>query len=87
MITENRNKIDEIDRTLMSLLDERLELVKIIGGIKKKENIPIFNKEREDEILSKTLNFKNSKFLTSIFSKILEESRKFQEEKCKSKSR
>jgi len=79
-----RKEIDPLDETLMSLLNKRADLSKAIGEIKIKENLPIQNKQREKEILSKTGKFDNSKFVCSIFTKIIRESRKIQEEKWKS---
>jgi len=79
-----RKEIDSIDETLMSLLNKRVGLAIAIGKVKIKENLPIQNKEREAEVLSKTQKFDNSNFVCSIFTKIIEESRKIQEEKWKS---
>lgn len=82
-LVKMRNKIDEIDASLMSLLDKRADIVRVIGEIKKKENISVFNKIREDEIIAKTCQFSNAKFVSAVFVKILDESKKIQEEKWK----
>ena len=79
-----RKKIDLIDESLMSLLNKRASIAKAIGKIKLKENLPIQNKEREEEILSKAERFDNSNFISSVFTKIIKESRKIQEKKWKS---
>jgi len=79
-----RKKIDPIDESLMSLLNKRASIAKAIGKIKLKENLPIQNKEREEEILSKAERFDNSNFISSVFTKIIKESRKIQEKKWKS---
>ena len=79
-----RKKIDLIDESLMSLLNKRASIAKAIGKIKLKESLPIQNKEREEEILSKAERFDNSNFISSVFTKIIKESRKIQEEKWKS---
>ena len=50
-----RKKIDEIDDKLLVLFRERLEVSKKIGLIKKKNNIKIFDPEREQEILDNSL--------------------------------
>lgn len=78
-----RKKIDGIDRSLMLLLDKRADIALAIGEIKKRENMPIFNKVREEEIIAKTLKFGNSQFVSAVFIKIFEQSKKLQEEKWK----
>ena len=75
-----RNEIDEIDVNLMELLSKRAKVVIAIGKLKLREKLPILNKVREEEILSKISKFNNSVFVNSIFIKILEESKKLQEE-------
>ena len=80
-LSQNRKIIDKIDETLMSLLDKRAEIVKIIREIKMKNNLPILNKERENEILEKTKKFDNNEFVNSLFIEIIEKSRKIQEKK------
>lgn len=46
-----RIKIDEIDDKLLVLFKERLEVSKKIGLLKKKNNIKIFDSQREQEII------------------------------------
>lgn len=75
-----RNKIDKIDETLTSLLNKGAEIAKAIGEIKFRKNLPILNKERENEVLSKTLKLENGNFVNPIFIKIIEESKKIEEE-------
>ncbi|MFX1340663.1 MAG: prephenate dehydratase [Promethearchaeota archaeon] len=52
-IDNNRKKINDIDDKIIDLLSKRGKLVKIIGDIKKKENIEIFQPEREKEIIDR----------------------------------
>ncbi|MBI2628958.1 chorismate mutase [Candidatus Pacearchaeota archaeon] len=82
-LIQMRNEIDLIDGTLMPLLNRRADIAKAIVEIKIKEGMPVFNRERENEILSKTNKFGNFKFVKSVFLKILEESKQIQEEKWK----
>lgn len=42
-----REKIDQIDNEMLTLLAERFSLVGEIGRYKKKHNIPVINKDRE----------------------------------------
>jgi len=46
-----RIKIDEIDDRLLVLFKERLEISKKIGLLKKKNNMKIFDPQREQEII------------------------------------
>ncbi len=50
-----RKKIDEIDDKLLILLKERLAVSKKIGEIKKKNNMPIYDPVREQEIIEMSI--------------------------------
>jgi monofunctional chorismate mutase len=76
-----RKRINNINEQLISLLDQRLDIAKEIGAIKKEQNLPIFNPEREQEILnsiSKTSKYPEQ--TKEIFQKIMDESKKLQEQ-------
>ena len=51
-----RRKIDKIDNKLIKLLNDRVRLVKIVGEIKKKNNIEITQPQREKEIIERMKN-------------------------------
>jgi chorismate mutase len=80
-LSELRKEIDKIDYQLMPLLDQRAEIVKTMGELKKRYEIPIINGDREREILLKAEGFENKGYIYSVFSKIFEESRRIQEER------
>ncbi|WP_048056129.1 chorismate mutase [Pyrococcus sp. ST04] len=67
-----RREIDEIDRQIIALLEKRLDIARQIGEIKKNLGLPIEDKEREVEILSRAGRFRE------IFEKILEVSKDVQ---------
>ncbi len=48
---EWRQKIDEIDRRLVELLNERSRCALEIGKIKQEQNLPLYQPEREKEVL------------------------------------
>ena len=73
-----RNKIDDIDNEIISLLDSRFELSKEIGKEKAKENIAITDQNREKEILAKTEKAKNKDAIKIIYKTIFEQSKKIQ---------
>ena len=52
-INELRNKIDEYDDKILTLVTKRLEISDKIGSIKKKSNLEILDKNRENEIISR----------------------------------
>ena len=47
-----RNDIDKIDSELIKLFQERMELSAKVGMYKQENNLPIFSKEREREVLN-----------------------------------
>lgn len=52
MLEELRKRISEIDEKIKKLLDERLEIAKKIGEYKREKNLPFWDPQREQEILS-----------------------------------
>jgi chorismate mutase len=50
-IGEIRQRIDEIDRRIIKLLEERVAEAKEIGGIKKAAGLPIRDPKREEEVI------------------------------------
>lgn len=69
-----RKNINEIDTKISDLLKERLNSVKKIGEIKKSQNLPVTDSNREKEILSSL----DTDYEKEIFKIILSESRKHQ---------
>jgi len=53
MLSKDRQRIDEIDKQIVSLLEERYDCVSNIAQIKKENNIPIFDTTREEAVLDK----------------------------------
>lgn len=52
-----RSKLDEIDMEILELLMERMDIVKRIGLIKKRQNLPIIDKNREEEVYNNAAEF------------------------------
>lgn len=48
-----RDKIDEIDKSMLSLITKRLALVTQVGEVKSKHGIPIYDPKRETDMLAK----------------------------------
>ena len=78
-----RKDINDIDKQIMTLLINRLEVVEKVGQLKKKHNLNILDKKREDAIYKKIetsygKDTDESKFLTEVYNKVMEESKKKQ---------
>jgi len=54
-ITDWRKKIDELDRRLVELLNERAEAAHEIGKLKRNTSMPIYEPEREKRIFENVL--------------------------------
>lgn len=80
---ELRNQIDEIDRQLVKLLGERMNLAKEIGTLKKGADLPIGDKNRERTMKDnlKGLAADNDlsyEFVNQLYTHIFMESRRVQ---------
>jgi chorismate mutase len=78
-----RKKIDIIDKKIISLIGQRLNVAKEIKEIKKKEKIPVTNRNREIEVMknvnSVSASFNINEQLTEkIFRLIIKESKRIQ---------
>jgi len=79
-ISHWRKRIDEIDAELAKLLSERSRCVIEIGKIKRQRRLPVYDPEREKEILGKLLQENRgpleNEALKRLFERILDESRR-----------
>ncbi|HZJ76427.1 MAG TPA: chorismate mutase [Oscillospiraceae bacterium] len=77
-----RSIIDDCDKKLVSIFEQRLKAVLDILEYKKKNKLPIFQPKREQDVLKKVNSYlKHDEFsdeLESLYLKILKISRKFQ---------
>jgi chorismate mutase len=51
-LEEYRISIDEIDRRLVALLNERTGIVECIGRVKREARLPVYEPRREDEVFA-----------------------------------
>jgi monofunctional chorismate mutase len=56
-IEELRLEINKIDEEMANLFNKRMEVAKDIALYKKEFNLPIFDKERELQLLNKNLEY------------------------------
>jgi len=89
-IEDWRRKIDEIDRKLVELLNERSKCAIEIGKIKQAQNLHVHDPEREREILKRIKETNtgplDSEGLQRLFERIMDECRqieRIQQEKGK----
>lgn len=78
-----RKEIDGIDRELIDSFIKRMKVSQKIAEIKKSEGMPIYNGEREKEILKnikETAPDKYEPYVEELYMKILELSKKIQKE-------
>ena len=84
-IEDLRNQIDKIDAGLLSLFENRMEVVLKIAEYKKVNNIEILNGAREEAVIKKNLELvKNVDLLLEVeefFKSVMEISRGFQNKK------
>ncbi len=83
-IEDFRKEIDNIDRNILDLLHKRIEIAKQIYLLKKKDNMNIYQPEREKVVLTELLKENKKVFpeksLYHIFTEIFSASRKIQNE-------
>ncbi|MCU9534261.1 chorismate mutase [Streptococcus sp. CSL10205-OR2] len=86
-LEKSRQAIDLIDKTLISLLEERMTLVSQVVAYKKSHNMPVLDQQREEDVLKKvTQEIKNDLYQEAIvatFKDIMFHSKKFQEERLR----
>ena len=78
-LSDWRRRIDEIDKKLVKLLNERSQCALEIGRIKQESNIPLYQPDRENEVLENAEN-ENKGPLTDaairrLFERIIDEAR------------
>lgn len=82
-----RKKIDEIDKQLTALFEERMNVVLDVTDYKRENNLPVLNREREKEIIEKNSGYlKNAHYrvpLKKFFMGIMNISKEFEYKKMR----
>ena len=82
LIDEARNKINEIDKEMVRLFEERMKAVLMVLEYKKEHKLPIFDEIREIELTKKNLELLQDESLKEyymiFFKGVLESSKKYQ---------
>jgi chorismate mutase len=84
-----RESIDDIDRRIVALLNERTNVVEEIGRIKGEAQLPVYEPKREDMVFA-NITTSNPGPLSNdaakrIFERIIDEMRKIQRDKMGTK--
>lgn len=86
-----RDRIDEIDRSILRLLNEREAYADVIGHIKSQLNIRAFAPHREAEVLENVVSLNEGPFsdnaIRRIFEQIIEETRSLEQRKYEGSDR
>lgn len=84
-LDDYRSKIDELDKEITRLFEERMDTVINIANYKKDNKLPIFNRDREDEVIEKNVGYlKNEDYAEEtrkFFISLMEVSRELQSRK------
>ena len=78
-IDDWRRRIDEIDRQLVALLNERSRCAIEIGRQKQRDNLPLYQPDREREVLAAAENANSgplsNQAIRRLFERIIDEAR------------
>jgi chorismate mutase len=81
-LEEYRLLIDDVDRRIVALLNERTAVVENIGRVKREARLPIYEPKREDEVFANITSANHGPLTTQavrgIFERIIDEMRSIQ---------
>ena len=88
---EYRVAIDEVDRRIVGLLNERTRIVEKLGRIKEQIDMPVYEPKREDDVFRNISDANEgplpSEALKRLFERIVDEMRSLQHMKRKGRRR
>jgi chorismate mutase len=81
-LEEFRVQIDEVDRRIVALLNERTSVVEDIGRVKREAHLPIYEPKREDQVFANITESNRGPIspeaVRRIFERIIDEMRTIQ---------
>ena len=81
-LEEYRMQIDEVDRRIVALLNERIAVVENIGRVKREAQLPVYEPKREDQVFANITSANHGPLTTqavrAIFERIIDASRSIQ---------
>lgn len=86
----HRDRVDEVDRVIVEMLNERTRAVEEIGRIKREAAMPIYEPRREDEVFRNVTEHNcgplTAEAVKRIFERIIDEMRKVQRMRMEAQS-
>lgn len=87
-LDEYRVKIDDVDRRIVALLNERTQTVEEIGRVKRSAKLPIYEPKREEQVFQNVTGSNGGPMtveaLRRIFERIIDEMRTIQRNRMES---
>jgi chorismate mutase-like protein len=84
-LDEFRVMIDDVDRRLVALLNERTQVVENIGRVKREAQLPIYEPKREDQVFANITGANHGPLtpeaVRRIFERIIDEMRSIQRQR------
>ena len=83
-IKDIRNEIDQVDKEILKLLNKRFKLASDVIEFKKLNNLPIENKQREEEIIKmigESVDVEINDEVIEIYKEIMKQSKVYQSKK------
>ncbi len=81
-LAECRLKIDEVDRRILDLLNERTRIVEVIGQVKEEYSLPVYEPKREEEVFRNVIEHNQGPLpadaVKRIFERLIDEMRTLQ---------
>ena len=81
-LEEYRVRIDDVDRRIVALLNERTRVVEDIGNVKRRARLPIYEPKREEQVFANIATANagplTEEALKRIFERIIDEMRSIQ---------
>ena len=88
-LADCRVEIDEIDRRLVALINERTRVVERIGAIKQNVSMPVYEPEREDAVYANIMAANQGPIpndsIRRVFERIMDEMRTLQRNRMEGK--
>ncbi|MCC6367865.1 MAG: chorismate mutase [Bryobacterales bacterium] len=87
LLAIHRGRIDEIDRQIRDLLNQRTAVVEQIGRVKREAALPIYEPKREDQVFRNVMESNPgplpSDAVKRVFERIIDEMRTVQRDRMK----
>lgn len=86
-LMDSRQQIDEIDKQITVLLEERMKVVAAVAAYKKAHRMPVLDATREAAVLDKVAVFTSDKLLVPyikrIYQALMDESKAYEADEMK----